>query len=143
MMLGCLPKAPDAEIEAFLTRAAEAVILARNDLRPASLRVGYSAESRLSFNRRLRCRDGRTRMNWERVDPGEVIEPLGPTDPVVTLSIHRGDCPAAGLISFACILPSWPATTGCIADFPAISAKALRMISHEFVTFFFNGPAVT
>ena len=143
MMLGCLPKAPDAEIEAFLTRAAEAVILARNDLRPASLRVGYSAESRLSFNRRLRCRDGRTRMNWERVDPGEVIEPLGPTDPVVvTLSIHRGDSPAAGLINFA-LHPAILAGDNWLysADFPGYLGEALSgMISHEFVTFFFNGP---
>lgn len=143
MMLGCLPKAPDQEIEAFLTRAAMAVVEAGKDLRPASLRLGYSAEGRISFNRRLACRDGRTHMNWEGLNPEEVVEPLGPTDPlVVTLSLHRDGEPVAALVNFG-LHPAVLAGDNWLysADFPGYLNEALdRLISRDFTTLFFNGP---
>ena len=90
MALGSLPKADDAAIERFLTKAATAAVLANQRLKPSRLTIGTTVESRLSYNRRLRCKDSKTHMNWEGLDPEYVIEPLGPIDPqVTTLSIEQ------------------------------------------------------
>jgi hypothetical protein len=53
------------EIESLLTTAASAVVAAEQALAPRTLAVGYANEDRVSFNRRLKRRDGSTQMNWE------------------------------------------------------------------------------
>ena len=69
-------------IEAFLRKAASAVVEANRALGEATLEVGYASEDRLSFNRRLRRRDGTTQMNWEALQPGfdptQIAGSLGP-----------------------------------------------------------------
>ena len=84
---GSLPKADDASVEAFLKKAAEAVILADQNVKDSTLHVGYNREDRLSFNRRLKCKDGQTHMNWDQLDPDFVTEPLGPIDPQVIVAV--------------------------------------------------------
>ena len=142
MRLGSLPKADDAAVEKFLTKAATAAVLANQQLRPSRLTIGATTESRVSFNRRLRCKDGQTHMNWEGLDPSFVIEPLGPIDPqVTTLVIEQDGKPAAGLVNFA-LHPAILAGDNWLysADYPGYLAESLaRLTGGDFLTFFFNG----
>ena len=136
------PAASDAEIESFLKKAAQAVIQADKSLKPAALKVGWASEASLSFNRRLRCRDGKTHMNWEELAPGFVEECLGPIDPqVCAMSVEDGGVPAAALVNFAL----HPAILdyenhSYTADYIGYLDAALRSISRDdFTTLFFNG----
>ena len=140
--LGSLPKADNASIEAFLKKAATAAVLANQRLKPARITFGTSREDRVSFNRRLRCKDGKTHMNWEGLDPDFVIEPLGPIDPqVITLSIEQEGRPTAAVVNFA-LHPAILAGDNWLysADYPGYLAEALsRLTGQELVTAFFNG----
>ncbi len=136
------PAASDAQVESFLKQAAQAVIAADQKLQPAALKAGHASELSLSFNRRLRCRDGKTHMNWEELAPGFVLDCLGPVDPeVFVLTVEDGRAPAAGLVNFAqhpAILDyeNWLYT----ADYIGYLDEALRKIVREdFTTLFFNG----
>ncbi len=51
---------------------------------PATAWLGRADQDEVAFNRRLRMRDGSVRMNWEALEPGDVLGPLGPVDPAVT-----------------------------------------------------------
>ena len=140
------PAASAAEVEKFLKRAAEAAIQADQQLKPSELQAGVAHELSLSFNRRLRCRDGKTHMNWEELAPGFVLDCLGPFDPeVLVLSVDDGrasaPAPSAGLVNFAlhpAILDyeNWLYTS----DYIGYLDEALRKIVREdFTTLFFNG----
>jgi neutral ceramidase len=136
------PVASDAQIATFLKKAAQAVIEADRRLKPAALKCGYASEFSLSFNRRLRCRDGKTHMNWEEFAPGFVLDCLGPIDPeMLVLTVEDGGAPAAGLVNFGlhpAILDyeNWLYS----ADFIGYLDEALRRIVREdFTTLFFNG----
>ena len=136
------PAASEVEIEQFLKRAAEAVIQAEKGLKPAVLKAGHASESSVLFNRRLRCRDGKTRMNWEELAPGFVLDCLGPIDPeMFVLTVEDGSVPAAGLVNFAqhpAILDyeNWLYS----ADYIGYLDEALRkIVRKDFTTLFFNG----
>jgi hypothetical protein len=136
------PAASDAEVERFLKHAAEAVIQADKRLKPAAPNVGYASESSLSFNRRLRCRDGKTHMNWEELAPGFVLDCLGPIDPqVCALSVGDGGGSTAALVNFAL----HPAILdyenhSYTADYIGYLDAGLRSICRDdFTTLFFNG----
>lgn len=136
------PAASDAEVECFLKRAAQAAIQADKQLKPRELKIGHAHDLSLSFNRRLRCRDGKTHMNWEELAPGFVLDCLGPFDPeVLVLSVEDGEAPAAGLVNFAlhpAILDyeNWLYT----ADYIGYLDEAMRkIVREEFTTLFFNG----
>jgi hypothetical protein len=136
------PAASDAEVESFLKKAAEAVIQADQRLKLATLNVGCASETSLSFNRRLRCHDGKTHMNWEELAPGFVEDCLGPIDPqVCALSVEDGGVPAAALVNFAL----HPAILdyenhSYTADYIGYLDAALRSILRDdFTTLFFNG----
>lgn len=136
------PAASEAEVETFLRRAAEAVVKADQRLKPAALRAGYANESSLSFNRRLRCRDGKTHMNWEELAPGFVLDALGPIDPeVFVLTVEDRGAPAAALVNFGlhpAILDyeNWLYS----ADYIGYLDEAMRrIVRDDFTTLFFNG----
>jgi neutral ceramidase len=57
------------------------VVVAARDMGPVQMSVGLTTVDDLSFNRRIRMRDGTTRMNWEPLDPSDVDRPWGPIDP--------------------------------------------------------------
>jgi hypothetical protein len=96
------PKADAGAIESFLQNAATAVVAANEKIADATLRIGYSYEDRVSFNRRLQGKDGVTHMNWEGVDPALISEVLGPIDPeVAVLVIEQEGTPRAAIVSFA------------------------------------------
>jgi neutral ceramidase len=140
--LGTMPRAPEAETRAFLATAADVVAAAARVLAPAELAVGVAREGRVSFNRRLRCRDGKTHMNWEGVDPASVTEVLGPTDPELTvMAVERGGVPAGALVSFG-LHPAVLAGDNRLysADYPGYLAEALSRLEGEgFVSVFLNG----
>ena len=142
MPMASLPESHTAAVEEFLRRAATAVPAADADLAPATLSVGYSAEHRVSFNRRLRCKDGETHMNWEQMDPEFVVQPLGPIDPqVIVLVVEQEDIPRAALVNFA-LHPAVLAGDNWLysADYPGYLAEAMsRIMGPNFQTMFFNG----
>jgi neutral ceramidase len=142
MRLGSLPKSDDAAIERFLTKAATAAVLANQRLKPSRLTIGATTESRVSFNRRLRCKDGKTHMNWEGLDPEFVIEPLGPIDPqLINLTIEQEGRPAASLVNFG-LHPAILTGDNWLysADYPGYLAESLRRLTGDgFITAFFNG----
>lgn len=135
-----------SDIEAMLIKAASAVALAEKDLAEAQLSVGYATENRLSFNRRLRRRDGTTQMNWEALTPGfraeEVAEPWGTTDPQVTcLCIERARKPLAVLVNFG-LHPAILAGDNWLysADYPGYLAESLRRtLDPALASVFLNG----
>jgi hypothetical protein len=102
MNLGSLPKCDDAEIQRFLERIAGAVSAGREQL------VGGGACSRrrrrgpLPHNRRLLCKDGRTHMNWEGLDPDFVVRPWGGADfELRVLGVKREGVERAALVNYA------------------------------------------
>jgi neutral ceramidase len=136
------PKADDAAIRAFLTRAAEAVVVANADLQDSTLCAGYAVEDRLSFYRRIRGRDGKCHMNWESIPPELDAGPLGRIDPqIAALAIAREGRPAAVMVNF----PLHPAIVDYAndrysAEYPGFLAEAMRRIEGDhFETLFFNG----
>jgi len=142
MRLGSLPKAGDASIARFLSRAAEAVASALDDLRETTLKAGAACEPGLSFNRRLLCTDGLTRMNWERPDPATVVAPRGPIDPhLAVLALERQGRPDALAVNFG-LHPAILAGDNWLysADYPGYLAEAVRRLLGEHVaTVFWNG----
>ena len=132
--------------EAMLVRGASAVALAEENLGEAELGVGYAREEGLSFNRRLRRKDGTTQMNWEALAPGfdpqAVAAAWGPTDPqVACLVVERRGKPVAAAVNFA-LHPAILAGDNWLysADYPGQLARALgRICGEQFFTLFLNG----
>jgi hypothetical protein len=92
------------DVDEALAKAASAVTRANERLADATLAVGYAQEDRLSFNRRLRRKDGSTQMNWESLtpgfDPAQIDAPWGPIDPrVACLTMEQSGKPVAALAS--------------------------------------------
>ena len=140
--LGSLPKADEKDIETCLKKAAASVLSANENLKDSTLSLGCSKEARVSFNRRLKCKDGKTHMNWEKLDPDFVIEPLGPIDPqLIALFIEQEGRPAAALVNFG-LHPAVLAGDNWLysADYPGYLAEAMtRLAGPDFVTIFLNG----
>ena len=135
------------DIDAMLEKASSAVVLANKDLAAARLSVGHSQEDRLSFNRRLRRKDGSTQMNWESLLPGFDVEAIegawGPIDPELTcLVVEREGRPTAAVVNFG-LHPAVLAGDNWLysADYPGYLAEALEKIEGDrFTTIFFNWP---
>jgi len=134
------------DVEAFLTKAATAVRLAEENLAPAELSVGYAKEDRISFNRRLRRKDGSTQMNWEALapgfDPSEIMGAWGLVDPeVACVVVERDGQPAAAVVNFG-LHPAILAGDNWLysADFPGYLAESLRRtVGEGFTCLFLNG----
>ena len=139
--------APHASaIEAFLRKAAAAVVLANGRLEDATFEVGYASEDRVSFNRRLQRRDGTTQMNWEALepgfDPGQVVGAWGPIDPeMVCLTVRREQQPTAALVNFG-LHPAILAGDNWLysADYPGYLRDALSQSrGNDSPCLFLNG----
>ena len=133
---------PSRSIEAFLKKAATAVVEADRNLHDATLHVGASKEDRISFNRRIKCSDGKVRPNWECVSADFAVGPVGPIDPnVLTLAVKAGGKYEAAIVNFA-LHPAVLAGDNCLysADYPGYLTEGMRRIFGEgFMTAFFNG----
>ncbi|NLY01348.1 MAG: hypothetical protein GXY83_35100 [Rhodopirellula sp.] len=134
------------EIDAFLNKAASAVAAAAGRLEVASLAVGSATENRISFNRRLRRKDGSTQMNWEALwpdfDPEDVEGAWGSIDPqVACLAVEREGRPVAGVVNFG-LHPAILAGDNWLysADYPGQLAESLqKTIGPQFTSIFANG----
>ena len=126
----------------YLTRAADAVMVANDNLKPTVVSVGKSEESRISHNRRLKCKDGTTHMCWEKFEPGFVIEPWGTIDPeVITLSFEQEGKETAVLVNFGCHATTLTGDNWLYsADYPGYLAEAIKKVKgKEFMSLFCNG----
>jgi len=139
---GSGPVSPPEAIQRFLTVAAEAGIRAFSNMRPMNIHIGRSYEKRVSFNRRLLCKDGVTHMNWEKLDPAFVVKPRGEIDPeLIYLSFQEGGKILATMVNFA-LHPAILAGDNWLysADYPGYMAEALRrLFSKDHINAFFNG----
>lgn len=111
--------APDV-VAAIEARMADAVFTAWARCAPVELRSAIFERRGLAFNRRIRMKDGTTRMNWERLDPAEIDGPLGPVDDqgmvvsawadgrVVGLLVNYGLHPAVLAGDNWDMAPDWP-----------------------------------
>ena len=127
----------------YLTRAADAVIIADKNLQPTSIAIGRSKEDRVSFNRRLKCIDGTTHMCWEKFKPGFVIEPLGPADPeLITISLTQQGKPTGVLVNFGCHATTLTGNNWLYsADYPGYIAESIRRVKgKDYFPIFLNGP---
>jgi neutral ceramidase len=126
----------------YLTKAAGAVILANQRLMPTVLSVGRNTESRISHNRRLKCKDGTTHMCWEKFQPGFVIEPWGSIDPeVITLSFEQGGKETGVLVNFGCHATTLTGNNWLYtADYPGYLAESIKKVKgKDFLSLFCNG----
>ena len=86
---GALGTTPEVEYrEQVPARIAEAVVLAARRLQPAQLGWAFGACPTEVHNRRWRLKDGSVRMNPGCLNP-EAIEPVGPTDPTLSVLVTR------------------------------------------------------
>ena len=126
----------------YLSRAADAVLVANDNLKPTVVSAGRSEESRISHNRRLKCVDGTTHMCWEKFEPGYVIEPWGTIDPeVITLSFEQEGKETGVLVNFGCHATTLTGDNWLYsADYPGYLAEAIKkMKGKEFKSIFCNG----
>jgi neutral ceramidase len=138
---------PKSELNApkakeYLTRAAEAVIFANNNLKSTVVSAGRSSENRISHNRRLKCKDGTTHMCWEKFEPGYVIEPWGSIDPeVITLSFNQEGKETGVLVNFGCHATTLTGNNWLYtADYPGYLAEAIKRVKgKDFKSMFCNG----
>lgn len=139
---GNLPVSPKEDIEKLLMKAAGAVVAADKNKKASALRIGYADENRLSYVRRLLCKDGKTHMNWEKLDPKFVIRPLGTPDPqVVAMAVQDGKKHRAVVVNFG-LHPAILAGDNWLysADYPGYMAEALRRVyGKDLTALFFNG----
>jgi hypothetical protein len=138
---------PKADLDApgakeYLAHAADAVIEADKNLKPAVVSVGQSIESRISHNRRLKCKDGTTHMCWEKFEPGFVIEPWGSIDPeVITLSFVQEGKETGVLVNFGCHATTLTGNNWLYsADYPGYLAESIKRVKgRDFKSLFCNG----
>jgi len=133
--------APQAE--AYLKRAANAIISANDNLVPADLLVGRSKEDRISHNRRLKAIDGTTHMVWETFEPGYIEGPLGGKDPeVITVSIEQEGKTTNSIVNFGCHPTTLTGNNWLYsADYPAYLTESVRKVmGNEFGVLFLNAP---
>jgi hypothetical protein len=126
----------------YLTCAAGAVLEANENLKSTVISVGRSTESRISHNRRLKCKDGTTHMCWEKLEPCFVIEPWGSIDPeVITLSLKQEGKEAGVLVNFGCHATTLTGNNWLYsADYPGYLAEAIKRVKgKDFKSLFCNG----
>jgi neutral ceramidase len=142
MPLGSLPQCEDSQTEQFLGRVAQAVPLAARRMTDAALVAGSAVEDRLPHNRRLLCKDGRTHMNWEGLDPEFVVKPLGAVDyEMRVLGVESSGATRAAMVNYA-LHPAILAGDNWLysADFPGYIAAGMRQLfGQEFIAAYFNG----
>ena len=138
---------PKSDVDApqakdYLRKAADAVILAAERLEPARLSVGRTTEDRVSFTRRLRCRDGSTRMVWEGLDPDFVVERLGSKDDeMIVVSVDQDGASTGVMVNFACHPTNLTGSNWLwSADYPGDIAESLKKVyGEEYIPMFING----
>ncbi len=134
---------PDAPLaDQYMIKAASAVIHANRNLKSGQISVGRSSESGVSFNRRLECKDGKTHMSWEKLDPEFVVKPFGPVDPeLITLWIQQDGRVSGAAVNFGCHPTTLTGNNWLYsADYPGYLADTIKKANGDgFVSLFLNG----
>jgi len=68
---------------------ADSATIAHQNLRPAAVGSGSGAEATSSHYRRVRLKAGHVRNTWMRLDPDEIVGPVGEIDPEVGVLLTR------------------------------------------------------
>lgn len=126
----------------YLSKAASAVIVANEKLKPGRFSIGRVEENSVSFNRRLKCMDGKTHMSWEKLNSDFVIGPLGPVDPeVITIWIEQEGKLMGALINFGCHVTTLTGNNWLYsADFPGYLSDTLKnVLGDNFISLYLNG----
>lgn len=138
---------PRSELEApqaktFLTKAADAILLANEKLKPTRLLAGRTTEHRVSHNRRLKAVDGTTHMVWETFEEGFIEEALGSIDPeMITLSFEQEGMVEGSFINFGCHPTTLTGNNWLYsADYPGYISESVKKVKGDsFVSIFLNG----
>ncbi|MFH1742721.1 MAG: neutral/alkaline non-lysosomal ceramidase N-terminal domain-containing protein [bacterium] len=97
---GCM--ASDEVITRITHLITGTILEALDGARPAEIKIARFEEPRLVFNRRIRMKDGSTRMNWEPLEPAEIDAPLGPVDPEgFVIAVHSDNRLSGMLVNYA------------------------------------------
>ena len=126
----------------YLKKAASAVVMANNRLKPTEISAGRIEEHNASYVRRLKYSDGKTRMVWENLDPDKVVEVLGTKDPeMITLSFKQDGKTVGSVVNFGCHATNLTGSNWLYsADYPGYIAEALKKVKgNDFIPVFVNG----
>jgi hypothetical protein len=131
---------PEDQVE----RTLDAVHRATQNMVPVKAGAGAGYEDRISMNRTLRLKDGKT---WtirhtNPCPPDEEVESVGPIDPEIgVLRIDRMDgTPLAVVYNFACHLYMGVPQGGITADFPAFSSQVIEdSLGNDSMALFLQG----
>jgi neutral ceramidase len=126
----------------YLAKAADAVLAANASLKTTVVSVGRSSESRISHNRRLKCKDGTTHMCWEKFEPGFVLEQWGTIDPeVIALTFEQDGKLTGSLTNFGCHATTLTGDNWLYsADYPGYLAESIKKVKGaDFKSMFCNG----
>jgi hypothetical protein len=139
--IGIFGEAPDENyLRHVAAVAAGAVVEAFKHQVPARIGYGIGRAEEPVNNRRLRTRDGELHMNWEGLDPDEVVGVLGPTDPeigIIRVDTTEGE-PLATVLNYA-LHPAILAGDNWLisADWPGYARRAVEQL-HGGTAIFFN-----
>ncbi|MBT3379848.1 MAG: hypothetical protein HN742_29835 [Lentisphaerae bacterium] len=140
LQLAHIPK-EEAYTEWAMRKAADAVKLAVNRLRPAKVGVASGLCPEETHNRRFRMRDGTVKTN-PGIGNTEILEAAGPVDPEVGLAVFldEQDSPIAALGNYSLHYVSSGAPVAISANYFGAFSRALqRMAGTEFVAIMANG----
>jgi neutral ceramidase len=121
-------------------RAADSIIVAFNERKPARVGFGRGEEKDIAFNRRFFMKDGFVKTN-PGVNNPDIIKAAGPIDPEVTvMRIDDLDGNSIGIASnYACHTDT-VSGTDFSADFPAYINETLKNhLSKKTISLFFQG----
>ena len=124
-----------------MDKAADAVKLACNRLRPARLGHASGACPEETHNRRWHMKDGTVRTNPGYLNP-DLVRPAGPTDPEVAMAvlIDTDDQPIAVLANYSLHYVGTSASTAISANYFGAFSRALQtMAGVPFVAVMANG----
>lgn len=131
-------------VEMVQSGIAEAVIEADRNKVLARVGFGSGKEGTIAHNRRLRLMDGKTHMNWEKIEPGEIKEILGPIDPevgVIKIEDIHGK-PLGVFINYTCHPAILAGDNYLIsADYPGFTYQRLKDIFGQAVLVIFSNGA--
>ena len=138
---------PESDINAplakeYLSKAADAVKMAQENLAPSVIAVGKSKEDRISHVRRLLAKDGTIHMTWENMDPDLVENILGQKDPeVITFSVNQEGKEIGSIVNFGCHATCLTGDNWLYsADYPGYLVESIRKVKGgNYLPVFFNG----
>ena len=120
---------------------AGAVFWAANNMQLVKIGAGRGKIRGISFNRRIKIKDGKVRLNWEKIPPGEITG-RGPVDEelaIIKVETLKGKL-LATLVNFtlhAAVIG--PQNLLFSADWPGYATKLIEEVKKGCVALFTNG----